>query len=373
MVSVEASPITLEDKVFSTAELQMLVAEHHCSPAVLENCLSRASLSSSDLCDPQTRISFKQWLQTLTACCHAQQDPLLALRVGRQMHLTAYGIVGFALLSSTSLNHALEVANEFALLINLKQGLRLQLDGELAHIHLSDNFSLLGAEKYFSTLLETAKVLTLLHDILGHGFNALQIRLNLSSSPVDAQELSLALGVPVSLNCPDNAITFSACYVKQPLPQSHSITHRSCTALCTSQLQEVSQRYDLCYRVQKMLLASSSRIPTLPEVASQLHLSPRTLRRKLEAIHTSYNQIVEEVRKKLAIRYILDTPMTTEAISEKLSYSDAANFRHAFKRWTGTAPRAFRSQNRESDWVVAPLHTLAVHRADALTNHQAYA
>ena len=127
-------------------------------------------------------------------------------------------------------------------------------------------------------------MLTLLHDILGHGFNALQIRLNLSSSPVDAQALSLALGVPVSLNCPNNAITFSACYVKQPLPQSHSITHRSCTALCTSQLQEVSQRYDLCYRVQKILLASSSRIPTLPEVASQLHLSPRTLRRKLEAI-----------------------------------------------------------------------------------------
>jgi AraC-like DNA-binding protein len=373
MVFVEASPITLEDKVFSTAELQILVTQHRCCAAVLEDCFSQVSLSQSDLCDPKVRISLKQWLQMLTTCCHTQQDPLLALRVGRQMHLTAYGIVGFALLSSASLNQALDVANEFALLINLKQMLRLELDGELAHIQLSDNFSLLGADKYFSTLLETAKVLTLLRDILGHGFTAQGIRLNLSAGPLDAQTLSLALGAPVSLNCPDNTITFSTGYVEQPLPQSHSMTHHACKALCATQLQEVSQRYDLCYRVQKMLLASPCSIPTLSEVASQLHLSPRTLRRKLEATQNSYNQILEDVRKKLAIRYLLETPMTTEAISERLSYSDAANFRHAFKRWTGTAPRAFRSQNRDSDWIAPDLHTLPGPSTISLSTHHAYA
>jgi AraC-like DNA-binding protein len=118
-----------------------------------------------------------------------------------------------------------------------------------------------------------------------------------------------------------------------------------------------------------MLLASPGSIPALPEVASRLHLSPRTLRRKLEATGNSYNQILEDVRKKLAIRYLLDTPLTTEAISEKLSYSDAANFRHAFKRWTGTAPRAFRSQNRDADWSMSPAFTLPAHASAAQAAH----
>ena len=358
MVSVQASPITPEDRVFSTVELQALLASHSDGPGALTELLAHNGLPIDALQAPLTRLSLSQWLGTLTGCCHASKDPLLALRVGQQMHLTAYGMLGFTLLSSASLREALDIANQFGLLANLKHQLHLEVDGDVAHLHLRENFALLGSERYFSTLLESAKILTLLGDMLGHGFKAQALRLNLNPEPAGAQGISQALGVPVQVNCLDNCISFSSHYVDQPLPQSHAMTHQSCKALCSAQLHELSQRYDLCYQIQKMLLASPSHIPPLPEVASRLHLSPRTLRRKLETVGSSYNQILEDVRKKLAIRYLLDTPLTTEAISEKLSYSDAANFRHAFKRWTGTAPRAFRSQNREIDWSMPPAFTL---------------
>ncbi|MBA1203322.1 AraC family transcriptional regulator [Pseudomonas capeferrum] len=344
MVSVDASPITAQDKVFSTAEWQALHARYAAPDAVPET--------------PFTRLSLAQWLETLTSACQQHADPLLALRVGQGMHLTAYGMVGLALLSSATLRGALEVANQFAVLMNLKHRLHLAVDGESAHILLAESFPLLGAGRHYSTLLESAKILTLLGDILGHGFNATQVNLNLAGSADDAQAISRTLGAPAYLNSSENRITFPSVFVDQPLPQSHAITHQSCKAVCLDQMNELSQRYDLCFQVQKMLLATPERIPTLTEVAARLHLSPRTLRRKLETTDSSYNQILEEVRKKLAIRYLLDTPLTTEAISEKLSYSDAANFRHAFKRWTGTAPRAFRAQYRDSDWVMPALHTL---------------
>ena len=373
MVSVHASPITPEDRVFSTVELQMLLAKHGGDVSLLDDVLAQNGLRRDAVNDPLTRLSLTQWLGTLTGCCHSRQDPLLALRAGQHMHLTAYGMLGFTLLSSASLRDALDIANHFGLLANLKHQLYLEVDGEVAHLYLRENFALLGADKYFSTLLETAKLLTLLGDMLGHGFKAQEVRLNLNAGQADALSMSQALGVPTQVNCVDNRITFSSHYVDQPLPQSHAMTHQSCKALCVTQLQELSQRYDLCYQIQKMLLGSPSRIPPLPEVASRLHLSPRTLRRKLEAIGSSYNQILEDVRKKLAIRYLLDTPLTTEAISEKLSYSDAANFRHAFKRWTGTAPRAFRSQNREFDWGIPPVFTLAGPGANAGAMAQAHA
>ncbi|WP_296254282.1 MULTISPECIES: AraC family transcriptional regulator [unclassified Pseudomonas] len=358
MVSVQASPITPEDRVFSTVELQALLAIHGNEPSFVAQLLALHGLQVDTIDDPATRLSLSQWLGTLSSCCYDRQDPLLALRVGQQMHLTAYGMLGFSLLSCPSLPDALDIANHFGLLANLKHQLHLEVDGEVAHLYLRETFTLLGIDKYFSTLLESAKILTLLGDMLGHGFKAQALRLNFNAEAGDAQAISRALGVPVQVNCLDNCISFSRHYVDQPLPQSHAITHQSCKALCSAQLRELSQRYDLCYQIQKMLLASPDRIPPLPEVASRLHLSPRTLRRKLEAVGSSYNLILEDVRKKLAIRYLLDTPLTTEAISEKLSYSDAANFRHAFKRWTGTAPRAFRSQNREIAWSMPPAFAL---------------
>lgn len=344
MVSVDASPITPQDKVFSTAEWHALD--------------SRCAAPDSTPTPPLSRLSLVQWLDTLTTRCHQHADPLLALRVGQDMHLTAYGMVGFTLLSSATLCEALDVANQFALLLNLKHRLHLRVEGESAHILLQEAFPLLGADRHYSTLLEAAKVLTLLGDILGPGFTATQISLSLAGGTHDAQAISRALGAAAYLNSAETRLTFPSRFVDAPLPQSHVITHQSCRAVCLDQLRELSQRYDLCYQVQKMLLATPEHIPTLSEVASRLHLSPRTLRRKLETTDSSYNQILEDVRKKLAIRYLLDTPLTTEAISEKLSYSDAANFRHAFKRWTGTAPRAFRAQYRDSDWMMPALHTL---------------
>ncbi|WP_213878927.1 AraC family transcriptional regulator [Pseudomonas sp. dw_358] len=368
MVSVHASPITAEDPIFSTAELQALIAAQG-SEAWLDDPVAQDALWRAAQ-DGTSRLSLTQWLGALTGCCQGRQDPLLALRIGQQMHLTAYGMLGFTLLSSPTLREALATANHFSLLVNLKHRLHLEVDGATAAVHLQENFALVGADKYFCTLLETAKILTLLGDMLGHGFKAREVRLNINADPADARRMSEVLGVPTQVNCLYTCIVIDGQCADAPLPQSHAMTHQSCRTQCVTQLQELSQRYDLCYQIQKMLLASPDRIPALPEVASRLHLSPRTLRRKLEVTGNSYNQILEDVRKKLAIRYLLDTPLTTEAISEKLSYSDAANFRHAFKRWTGTAPRAFRSQNRDTDWSLPAAFTLPqASRAARLSAH----
>jgi AraC-like DNA-binding protein len=359
MVSIHTSPITLDDKVFSTAELLAVVALIKHRPDTVEDCLASAALTQQALDEPSTRVSLNQLFMVLSSCCTAIKDPLLALQVGQQLHLTAYGMVGFTLLSSATLEEAINIANDFALLMSLKQQLRLGHQDGLTKITLVDHFSLLGADKYCCGLLETAKVLTLLRDILGRDFAPARVTLNVRGSKQDAESISGLLQTSVALNSPENSICFDTRYLGASLPQSHSITHNTCKTLCKHQLREISQRYDLCYQVQRILSSSTHRIPTLPEIADQLHLSPRTLRRRLEAGQTSYNQILEGVRRKLAISYLLDTPMTTEAISEKLSYSDAANFRHAFKRWTGTGPKAFRSQNREIDCMPIGLHAIA--------------
>ena len=78
------------------------------------------------------------------------------------------------------------------------------------------------------------------------------------------------------------------------------------------------------------------------DVASDLNMSERTLRRKLREENTSFRNLVDQLRMEMAIKYLRDTDLNVEAISESLGFSDAANFRQAFRRWTKAAPHAFR-------------------------------
>ncbi|MEF1226965.1 AraC family transcriptional regulator, partial [Vibrio fortis] len=73
-----------------------------------------------------------------------------------------------------------------------------------------------------------------------------------------------------------------------------------------------------------------------------LGMSSRTLRRHLKTCGTSYQQILDHVRFHLAKHYLHSTQFSIEEISERVGFSDSANFRHAFRKWSGVAPRAFR-------------------------------
>jgi AraC-like DNA-binding protein len=91
-----------------------------------------------------------------------------------------------------------------------------------------------------------------------------------------------------------------------------------------------------------VLVEHPGRFPGIEAIAAELSIHPRTLRRRLQAQNVTYRKIVSDVRMKLALEYLRNTRMTNQEIAVRLHYSDAANFRHAFARWTGKSPSDFR-------------------------------
>lgn len=342
---IDTTPITCDDKIFSTAEILAAVNVTGCDEQQLTHCLAAGGLTPADLHNPQSRISLNQHALIHEAFHRSSANSLLGLEVGKRLHLTSYGIVGFALLSSATLREALDVAAQFGLLMNFKLGLHINDDADDVRLELSDQYGLSNNQAGFWYYLEISKLITLLQDILGLGFTCEGVDLAIDAAPQEQERVRSSLGVPVRFHCERTAIRFASQWLDSKLAQANSITHASCKATCQAQLRDVVQKYDLSYQVQNLLLGSGHCIASLSDIAERLHLSPRTLRRRLDALGTSYNGLLVEVRKKLAIRYLLNTPMTTEAISEQLNYSDAANFRHAFKRWTGRSPREYRVLN----------------------------
>jgi AraC-like DNA-binding protein len=97
----------------------------------------------------------------------------------------------------------------------------------------------------------------------------------------------------------------------------------------------------LCNSVRRMLFRCPEAVPSVAEMAAKQRMSARTFRRYLANQNTTFVQILDEVRFELAVRYLKERQLTTELIAQKLGYSESANFRAAFRRWTGSSPRNF--------------------------------
>lgn len=80
-------------------------------------------------------------------------------------------------------------------------------------------------------------------------------------------------------------------------------------------------------------------------VAEKLHMSSRSLQRKLNEEKTSYQSLLTEVRKELALGYIRSSQLSLNEISYLLGFNNQANFTRAFKNWFESSPTHYRQQH----------------------------
>jgi len=83
--------------------------------------------------------------------------------------------------------------------------------------------------------------------------------------------------------------------------------------------------------------------------AAQMNVSPRTLHRRLTEAGAGYQTILDDVRRRLAEEYLRNTALSMDEIAARTGFSEASNFRKAFKKWTSEQPAEYR--RRTSPWV----------------------
>ena len=135
------------------------------------------------------------------------------------------------------------------------------------------------------------------------------------------------------------------------MPESFAATHcitadasafRQALRLCERSEAQHQSDGDAAQKVLDHLLDREGEYPSLREMANTLHMSERTLNRKLKVHGTSYQMLLDDVRQELAVWYLRQTEMPVEAIAERLGYRDTSNFSRTCKRWFGVTPRSIR-------------------------------
>jgi AraC-like DNA-binding protein len=106
-------------------------------------------------------------------------------------------------------------------------------------------------------------------------------------------------------------------------------------------MQRNERRKGITAVVRTKLFRDSGSFPTLPDVACQLGMHPRTLRRRLAEEGTSFRALVNQARATVAVDLLCHVGLTVEEVSKRLGYTDTSTFCHAFKRWHGESPSAY--------------------------------
>ena len=186
------------------------------------------------------------------------------------------------------------------------------------------------------------------------------------AAPPHVLEYDLLFGAPCVFGAETTALVFDRALLNEPVLQDEA----GIAAFLRRAPEDVLARIDYgsttAARVRRLLGQSlpgpgssipgagppargPATLPTETELAERLALSPQTLRRRLSAEGTSFQQIRDQMRRDHAIAALAQGRTPIERISEQLGFSEPSAFHRAFKRWTGSTPRAYHPGHARAD------------------------
>jgi AraC-like DNA-binding protein len=304
-------------------------------------CLAGSGITLAQLEQSDQGISLEQEFAFYRQLLALSHDPLLGLQLGKAYRLENYGMLGYAILSAPTLGDALTIARDFGPL----SFSHFQVDFA---IHPHEACIIMRQNKYLDSpllqLYEDRDCAAIIHGTrLALASDFPLLRIELMHAPCDQAAYADFFGCPVLFEQAHMAIYFPADILARPMPLRDPETSEYCRQQCQHLLNKISRKQSLTSQVKQLLEANQTTVPDLPALCAQLGLSERSLRRKLTEEGEKFQDILNEVRFTTA-KHLLKGNDKLEDIALRLGYSEAGNFSHAFKRWSGISPKAYREQ-----------------------------
>ncbi|MCK2238257.1 MULTISPECIES: AraC family transcriptional regulator [unclassified Crossiella] len=310
-------------------------AEHGVPPA---DCLRESGVAESALGDGAARIPAGAELLVAWNLVRATGNPPgLGLAVGGRLRLPSYGVWGFAMLASATLREAAVLGVRHLGLTYALAGIGVREVADEVRMTVADQ-ALPPPLRRFVVERELTAARAILGAVLGEPL--VPQRVELRFSPAEAP-YARTLGAPVVFDARHNALIAQRGLLDRRLPQADGRTRRVCERECAALLASLGGGAT-ADRVRARLRAHAEGVPEMPVVAAELHVSTRTLHRRLIAEGVSYRRLAEEIRRVRALELLERTELAVAQVAARLGYADAAVFTRAFRRWTGTTPGAYR-------------------------------
>ena len=272
-------------------------------------------------------------------------DALLGLKAGRMSTYGDAGPLDYAMQSAATVEQALATASRFIRVLNGELDIVSHTRDGRVHVELRSRAPLpKPIEDFLVSALYTVHMRRLLPDAADLVCSFSQPQPNDVSAyerTFAPSRLLFAAGQP--------GFSFDAGWSSRPLPSADPKLHAILTHYLERDLRELPDAHSFSEQVQKLMQQQTPmRAAAAKVMAGMLKTSARTLARRLHDEGTSFGEVLDDVRRTRALRYLADDSMTAEDIATVLGFSGSPAFHRAFKRWTGLTPRAYRMSQRGS-------------------------
>lgn len=310
-------------------------------PAVLR----RAGLAQ-DLFE-QTRIlvTTEELFALWRAIAEVAGDPAIGLKLGTETRMERFHPSGIAALSTENFGAAVEHMGRYK---------RLSVPEEIVHEVVGEEWSIqfrwtLAVEVEPQVLIEHCFAWMLTIARQGSGTKISPVRVELVQPRSHTKVLERHFGCPVVSGQSRNAIVFRASDAALPFVTRNAELLEMLAPQFELDLKEHTSGEDSFVEMVRGAIQQrlTGHRPTTEDVARGLHMSSRTLQRRLQESGSSFQRVLDEARRQMARYYLRNSVLELNEAAYLLGYEDASSFARAFRGWEGVPPGHWREVNRE--------------------------
>ncbi|QJR12106.1 HTH-type transcriptional regulator VirS [Usitatibacter rugosus] len=306
--------------------------------AVPANVLRRAGLADDLFQQPSVRLASRDYFRLWDSVEAEVGDPLLPLRLCEAVRSESFSPPLFAALCSPNLLVAAQRIASYKALIG-----PMRLDVTQANNLVTIEFTWLDsslAPPVSFVVMELLFCVTLARMGTREEVRPVEVMTTVLPTPLAPYESFLGVRLERGTK---HLVRFTAADATRPFLTSNEPLWSAFEPELRRRLADLDASATTVRRVRAALLEGlPSGLTGIEDIAKKLAVSKRTLQRRIEAEGTSYQDILAETRKDLALHYLEKTKLPVAEISFLLGFNEANSFYRAFKTWTGTTPDSLR-------------------------------
>jgi AraC-like DNA-binding protein len=302
--------------------------------------------------DPDARIPVDVMKRSLKTAQEMTKDPGLGLAVGADYTSNSHGVLGHLIAHSETWGTALGVLCRYFILISDWQRIELKEAREEAWVIVSTDdpdpaIWPMVVERTFASILAVAK-----SEAVGR-FSLARVEFDYPE-PSHAAAYRRFFGVPCRFGAKNSRLIFPRSLLDLRMRNRHSALHsllsREAESTRRSLVEEKNATTAKLWNTLPSLLDRG--VISVRDASEALHLSERTLHRRLSLEGATYLELLDKARFERSMQLMAAPDISLEEIALACGFLDNSGFYRGFKRWTGMAPRAYRQSSRRNQMLV---------------------
>jgi AraC-like DNA-binding protein len=306
--------------------------------------LRRARLPETYIGESRVLLKTEELFALWRAIGEVSANPAIGLLLGTEAKTERFSPMGLAALSTETFGAAVKQMSRYKQL-TCPEEIRQESDREEWAIQFR---WLLADEIEPPALIECCFAWVLSIARHGTGTRLTPQRVEFAQPRTYAKLIERHFGCPVYCQAPRNAIVFRASDAQLPFVTRNAELLGMLAPQFEEELRRQNNDQDFLERVRIAVQQRlTGRRPTIEDIADELHVSSRTLQRRLQDSGSSFQRVLEEARHHLARHYLNNSVLELNEAAYLLGYEDSNSFVRAFRTWEGVPPARWREAQRE--------------------------